>query len=168
MCVGQNGIPKYLSGSLGCSGQSRLSLLAVINCSFWPHSHHICLSNLWEMELSGQILVKAYQTINLAADPSPAATNPLKSHLPQEKEALRRTWKTLIKTSRPISVIPIRPIVKPLQVRIQSPKFEIYCTKLGPKSWCFQISYFTFCEDGDEKLKGEVHLSTALEGFHLT
>ena len=82
------------------------------------------------MELSGQILVKAYQTINLAADPSPAATNQLKSHLPQEKEALRRTWKTLIKTSRPISVIPIRPIVKPLQVRIQSPKFEIYCTKV--------------------------------------
>ena len=38
MCVGQNGIPKYLSGSLGCSGQSRLSLLPVINCSFWrPH-----------------------------------------------------------------------------------------------------------------------------------
>ena len=93
-------------------------------------SSRICLSNLWEMELSGQILVKAYQTINLAADPSPAATNQLKSHLPQEKEALRRTWKTLIKTSRPISVIPIRPIVKPLQVRIQSPKFEIYCTKV--------------------------------------
>ena len=132
-------------------------------------SSSICLSNLWEMELSGQILVKAYQTINLAADPSPAATNPLKSHLPQEKEALRQTWKTLIKTSRPISVIPIRPIVKPLQVKIQSPKFKIYIApKFGPKSWCFQISYFTFCEDSDEKLKGEVHLSTAFEGFHLT
>ena len=137
-------IPKYLSGR--SSGQSGLSLPPdVINCSFSPPplpSSRICLSNLWEMELSGQILVKAYQTINLAADPSPAATNPLKSHLPQEKEALRQTWKTLIKTSRPISVIPIRPIVKPLQVRIQSPKFEIYSTKVWAE--ILMLSNFIF------------------------
>ena len=67
------------------------------------------------MELSGQILVKAYHTINLAADPSQASANHPETHLEAESAQEALECKPRIQSSCPVwSQILIRAILRPL------------------------------------------------------